>query len=389
MSAQEPAILICGAGIAGIAFANLLARKGLRPTVIERSERLRSAGNAVDLRGPAVDIVQSMGILPELQARATQLSDFYRIDALGQRVFTMAPEVIGGDIEILRTELNTALFEATQHGVEYRFGDSIRSMTEQPDRVEVTFDSGLRGEFALVIGADGLHSRTRTLAFGPETAYVQHLGCYQAHFTTDNILGLRRAGLLLNRPGRTVGCYTVHDDREIVVGLFFDSPPLQYDRSDIAAQKRAVAAKFADMGWRTEELLAAMQNCDDFYFDAVAQISMAAFHRGRVALLGDAAYSPSLLSGMGATLAVVGAAILADEIDCHPDDHTSAFERYRSRATDMITFSHELAQASRGWFIQASEASGHLSEARLPADIESDVLRAKALDAASAAVSPR
>ncbi|MCV7084267.1 hypothetical protein H7H52_00700, partial [Mycolicibacter hiberniae] len=141
--------------------------------------------------------------------------------------------------------------------------------------VAVTFDSGRRGDFDLVIGADGLHSRTRALAFGPETEFVRHLGCYQAHFTTDNILGLHNAGLLFNRPGRSLGCYTVHQDRELVIGLFFESAQRVYDRADVAAQRHWINRTFDGMGWRAAELLEAMQVCDDFYFDAIAQVALA------------------------------------------------------------------------------------------------------------------
>lgn len=124
-------VLICGAGIAGTVVAYRLARAGLRPTVVERSADLRQAGNAVDLRGPALQVMADMGVLAELETRATQLSEFFRIDSSGKRVFTMAPHVIGGEIELLRTELNAVLFNAAQTGVEYRFGDSIRSLHER------------------------------------------------------------------------------------------------------------------------------------------------------------------------------------------------------------------------------------------------------------------
>ncbi|ETZ88539.1 FAD binding domain protein [Mycobacteroides abscessus MAB_030201_1075] len=147
--------MICGAGIAGTVVAYRLARAGLRPTVVERSADLRQAGNAVDLRGPALQVMADMGVLAELETRATQLSEFFRIDSSGKRVFTMAPHVIGGEIELLRTELNAVLFNAAQTGVEYRFGDSIRSLHERGDDVAVTFDSGRHGHFDVVIGADG------------------------------------------------------------------------------------------------------------------------------------------------------------------------------------------------------------------------------------------
>ncbi len=378
-------VLICGAGIAGTVLAYRLARAGLRPTVVERSAALRRAGNAVDLRGPAVEVMAEMGVLGELEARATELDEFFRIDSSGKRVFTMAPEVIGGEIELLRTELNAVLLDAAHAGVEYRFGDSIRSLDDRGDGVCVAFDSGGRGDFDLVVGADGLHSRTRRLTCGPETEFVRHLGCYQAHFTTGNVLGLRNAGLLFNRPGRTLGCYTVHQNTELVIGLFFESAQRSYDRADVAAQRHWINRVFDGMGWRTAELLEAMRACDDFYFDAIAQVSLARPYRGRVALVGDAAYGPSLLSGMGATLAIVGAAILADEISGHPDDHQQAFARYASRIRDMARLSQELARASLGWFIQPDDARGIPPETQLAADRESDVLRDRTLAAVRAA----
>lgn len=376
-------VLICGAGIAGIVLAHRLARGGFRPTVVERAPALRRGGNAVDLRGPAVDIVSDMGVYDELCRRATGLAEFHRIDPAGNRVVSMVPEVIAGDVELLRTDLSAVLFAAAQDGIDYRFGDFVAALDDTGGQVAVTFQSGRRRDFDLVVGADGLHSQTRALAFGPESEYVHHLGCYQAHFTTDNILNLERAGLLLNRPGRTLGCYSVHRDREIVVGLFFDSPPVTYDRSDSAAQQVWVKQAFAGMGWRTVELLGRMDHADDFYFDSVAQVVVEQPYRGRIALVGDAAYSPSLLSGMGATLATIGAAALADELNATPDDHLGAFGRYHERTAAMVTLSHQLARVSRGWFIQPENETGPASV--VFADEQSDALRQRVLEAAGAA----
>ncbi|MEU5761260.1 FAD-dependent monooxygenase [Nocardia sp. NPDC047648] len=344
-------VLICGAGIAGIVLAHLLARAGLRVTVVERASAVRTGGNAVDLRGAAVDVVAAMGALDAICGQQTGNGALHRIDHEGNPIATLPADAIAGDVELPRGDLNTILLGTTQAGVDYLFGDSVEALDETRDGIHVTFDSGGRRTFDFVVGADGLHSRIRSLTFGPETSFVRHLGCYQGHFTMPNDLDLDRTGLLLNLPGRTLGCYTIHNNHELVIGWFFDSEPLTYDRRDITVQQKLVADAFADAGWRVPDLVDAMYRSNDFYFDPIDQVVMEELHCGRVALVGDAAYAPSLLSGVGATLAIVGAAVLADEIISEPADVGLAFARYQKRITEMITLGRELAIRSKDWFI--------------------------------------
>lgn len=352
-------VLISGAGIAGTVAAHLLARAGLRVTVVERAPAVRTGGNAVDLRGAAVDVMAAMGVLDPIRAQQTGNGAMHRIDRDGNTIAMLPADAMAGDIELPRGDLNAILLAATRTGVEYRFGDSITALDDTSDTVDVTFDSGDHSTFDLVIGADGLHSRTRGLAFGPESAYVHHLGCYQAHFTIPNTVGLSHTGLLMNLPGRTFGCYTIHENREVVLGWFFRSGTLTYDRRDTTAQQRLVADAFAGLDWRIPELLGAMHDSEDFYFDPISQVVMPEICSGRVALVGDAAYAPSLISGVGATLAIVGAAALADEIIATPDDVESALTRYQKRVTEMATLGRELAVRSKDWFIFPKDAAAH------------------------------
>ncbi|MFI9273539.1 FAD-dependent monooxygenase [Kitasatospora sp. NPDC052896] len=352
-------VLISGAGIAGTVLAHLLARAGLRVTVVEYAPGVRTGGNAVDLRGAAVDVVAAMGVLDPVRAQQTGNGAMHRIDREGDTIAMLPAEAIAGDVELPRGDLNAILLGAAQDGVEYLFGDTVTALADTGDDVRVTFDSGARRTFDLVVGADGLHSRTRSLAFGPETDFVRHLGCYQGHFTMPNTLGLDRTGLLLNLPGRTLGCYTVHDNRDLVVGWFFRSESLTYDRRDIAAQQRLVAEAFTGLGWKVPELVDAMHRSTDFYFDPISQVVMDGMHRGRIVLAGDAAHAPSLLSGVGATLAIVGAAVLAEEIISSPDDAEAAFARYEKRINEMVTLGRELAVRSKDWFVFAEGAGDH------------------------------
>ncbi|WP_306291679.1 FAD-dependent monooxygenase [Microbispora sp. GKU 823] len=178
------------------------------------------------------------------------------------------------------------------------------------------------------LGADGLHSTTRRLAFGPEEDYVRHLGLYCAIFTTANHLGLDHIGHAYRTANRLVAMYSARHNTEAKAVFYFGSPILDLDRRDVARQQAVLAEQFAGNGWQSDRLLRDMRLAPDFYFDSVGQVRMDAWTRGRVALVGDAAYCPSSLSGMGSGLALVGAYVLAGELAAAHGDHRVAFAAY-------------------------------------------------------------
>ncbi|HKQ43061.1 MAG TPA: FAD-dependent oxidoreductase [Pseudonocardia sp.] len=227
-----------------------------------------------------------------------------------------------------RGDLAAALYDATRDDVTYRFGDSIEALDEDADGVEVTFRSGLRRRFDLVIGADGLHSRTRALAFGPEEQFHRYLGYCFAGFTMPNPLGLSHEGVMWNAPGRAAALYAVGDHPQVHGFLNFalPEPPFAAFR-DPAAQRELVAAVFADDGWEVPDMVRAMPTADDLFFDVISQIRMPACSRGRVALVGDAAFALSFLTGQGSSLALVGAYMLAGAL-ATARDHGTAFADY-------------------------------------------------------------
>ncbi|WP_067830204.1 FAD-dependent monooxygenase [Actinomadura kijaniata] len=322
-------VLISGASVAGPALAHWLTRHGYSVTIVEKAPELRDGGYAVDFRGRAhLTVLRRMGILDQVHAARTGLGPFTLVNADGEPLVELPGDLFSGDIEILRGDLGRILYDLTKDRAEYRFGDSIAALEEDGDGVTVTFDSGPTRRFDLVIGADGLHSNVRRLAFGPEERFVRHLGLHTAVFSTGNLLGLDHAGLGHNAPGRVVGFYSARHDTEGRAVFFWGSPELEYDRYDTAAQKRILAERYADVGWVTPRLLAALDDAPDFYFDAVAQVRMDTWTRGRVALAGDAAHCPSPLSGMGTGLAMVGAYVLAGELVAAGGDHRVALPRY-------------------------------------------------------------
>ncbi|WP_219500294.1 FAD-dependent monooxygenase [Nonomuraea ceibae] len=319
-------ILISGASVAGPALAFWLTRHGHRATIVERAPALRAGGYAVDFRGEAhLTVLRRMGLLDAVERERTRMGATWNVNEAGRKLTRMPEDLFAGDVEILRGDLAAILHEATRDDTEYVFGDSITSISEAG---EVTFESGAARRFDLVIGADGLHSNVRALTFGPERSLVHHLGLYCAVFTLDNYLGLDHSGLAYNVPGRTVGVYSARHNAEAKAMFWFASQPLEHDRRDVAAQRRLLAEAYAGVGWETPRLLAAMDGAPDFYFDSASQVKLDRWSRGRVALLGDAAWCPSPLSGMGTGLAVVGAYVLAGEIAAAGADHRAAFARY-------------------------------------------------------------
>ncbi|MGW3466134.1 FAD-dependent monooxygenase [Streptomyces olivaceoviridis] len=292
-------ILVSGASVAGPALAYWLHRHGFDCTVVERATSLRDSGHAVDFRGEALAVLDRMGVLEAVRANDTAMGDATLIDREGRGYATLPAVIFAGELEILKGDLTRILHQATRESTEYVFGDSIALLEQGADGVRVTFESGRVRDFDLVVGADGLHSRTRGLAFGPEERFVRHLGIYSAIFSADNYLGLKNTGWLYSVPDRAVNIFSARDNTEVRVALHFASGPLEYDRHDVTEHRRVVAEHFAGTGWEVPRLLREMAAADDVYFAANAQVVMDRWYDGRVVLLGDAGYCAAPTSGRG------------------------------------------------------------------------------------------
>ncbi|MBD2900562.1 FAD-dependent monooxygenase [Actinomadura nitritigenes] len=328
-------VLISGASIAGPALAHWLARYGFATTIVENTAGFRDGGYAVDFRGDAhLTVLRRMGLLTDVERAKTGMGAMAYVNKAGKPVATMAADLFAGDVEILRGDLARILLDATRGTTEYVFGDSIASLDEDADGVTVSFERSAPRRFDLVIGADGLHSNVRRLAFGPEERYVRELGVHCAIFSVPNHLGLRYTGHVYRTGGQLASVYSARDNTEARAAFYFASPETGVDRRDVAGQQRILTERFAGTGWECDRLLAEMRHAPDFYFDAVGQVRMDGWARGRVALLGDAAYCPSSLSGMGTGLAMVGAYVLAGELAAARGDHRVAFARYEDVMRD-------------------------------------------------------
>ena len=327
---RNQTVLISGASIAGPALAYWLSRYGFHVTVVERAPELRPGGQAIDFKGQTHrTVLERMGIWDEIQQRQTGKFDTVYLDDAGRELAIMPGEFTGGDVEIMRGDLSAIMYERTAARCEYRFGDSITALTETAGGVQVEFEHGTPQTFDLVIGADGIHSRVRRLAFGPEQDFVRHLGYYYCvagapGWGHDAARRERLTARAWNAPGRMAargGSKGSHL-------YLFASPELDDIRGDVAAQQRLITGKFAGLGGEVPSMLAELGGLDGFYLDAIAQVEMKGrYTAGRVALVGDAGYG-NTLGGFGTGLAVVGAYVLAGELAMAAGDHTIAFARY-------------------------------------------------------------
>jgi 2-polyprenyl-6-methoxyphenol hydroxylase-like FAD-dependent oxidoreductase len=346
-------VLISGASITGPTLAYWLRRQGAEVTVVEKASTVRLGGYPIDVRGTALGVLDRMGVLERARTAHINTHALHFVDVRGKSVGTLRPEALtggtAGDLEVPRGHLATILYETVRDDAEFVFGDSIAELRQHDDGneggVEVGFAGGARREFDLVIGADGLHSNTRRLAFGPEERYSRYLGHCFAGFTLPNDLGLAHEGVSCAAPGR-MGVLYAPGCTDTLHGFLMTArpePPLA-ELTDAEAQYELMSRRFAGDGWRIPRLLEAMRTADDVFFDVASQIHMPSWSRGRVVLAGDAAFAPSFFSGQGTSTALVGAYVLAGEL-ARADSLPSAFAAYERIMRPFVRVNQALADA--------------------------------------------
>lgn len=336
-------VLISGGGIAGPSLAYWLGGAGYAVTVVERAPGLRTSGAApVDFRGDQLALLERMGVLDDILASQTGMGDQAVIDADGRRLSTFPSVLFSGDVEVERGDLVRILHEHSAGAAEYVFGDHITAMTQTADGVDVTFARGAPHRFDLVVGADGLHSAVRRLAFGEEALFRHDLGLCVAGFDVPNSFGLDHSGLIYNEPGRLAMVTSGRDGTRAAVGLMFTASLPDYDWRDTDGQKRIVAEHFAGAGWQVPALLAALRDAPELYFDTIGQIRLGQWSAGRVVLLGDAAWCAGP-GGNGTGHAMLGAYTLAGELVAADGDHRAAYQRYEQIMRPLVAKSQKNA----------------------------------------------
>ncbi|MBB5358273.1 2-polyprenyl-6-methoxyphenol hydroxylase-like FAD-dependent oxidoreductase [Rhodanobacter sp. ANJX3] len=309
-----------------------MATFGYRVTVVEIAPGPKKGGTPVNIQDRTIDIVKRMGLLDQIREQALKMEvmEFRNADDVTERS-SIRPQHAGNDAhdeyEIERDVLLAMLFDAVKDHVEFIFGDSIQSLTDETHQVAVSFRGGKPRAFDLVIGCDGVHSTVRRLCFGDEAQFLRYLGAYFSITIVDKSLIPDNTTQIYNEPGIAVMLNAYNQKTDICL-CFQSEDEIPYDYRNEEDQRRIMAERLADVGWRTPALLAEVRRSDNFYFDKLCHTTMPSWTKGRIALVGDAAYCPSPAAGRGGSLAIDGAAALADAFVACAGDVEQAFEHY-------------------------------------------------------------
>jgi 2-polyprenyl-6-methoxyphenol hydroxylase-like FAD-dependent oxidoreductase len=327
---QISSVLISGASFAGLATAGWMNKLGYSVTVVEIAKGLRKGGTPVNIRDGVIDVVKRMGLLERIISASLPPRPVTFLDGHGAPLSpapAQAEEEPEEEYEIERDDLLDMLFNEVRGQVEFLFADSIAGLEESAEEVAVTFTSGRKRSYSLVLGCDGTHSAVRRLCFGDESCCLVFLQNYFSLTIVDKLLLEENTAQMFSVPGKTVMLNAYHGKTDIAF-CFSSEKEIAYDRRKQEQQKRMIREHFAGQGWRTPDLLDEMNHCDNFYFDQLCQVRMKSWSKGRVALVGDAGYCPSPAAGMGGSVAILGAAALADALQKYPGDLRAAFQEY-------------------------------------------------------------
>ena len=333
-------VLVSGASFAGLSTAYWMRKLGYGVTVVETATGLRTGGTAVNIEGDTIGVVERMGILERIRFNRLHLEkwEYKNADDVTEGTMIQRPEgepPPENELEVERNTLLDLLFGLVKDDVEFVFDDSITALSETTEGVLATFRKGAPRSFALVFGCDGLRSNVRRLWFGHESEYTHFLEQYFSITIVDKSLIRPNTAQMFNVPGKAIMLNAYKDKTDIVL-CFVSEKEIPYDHRDEAQQRSIVSEQFTGLGWRSAELLEEVKRSHSFYFDKLCQVRMPSWTKGRVALVGDAGYCASPAAGKGGSLAIDGAAALADAFQEHPGNFELAFGAYNESFRPFI-----------------------------------------------------
>jgi 2-polyprenyl-6-methoxyphenol hydroxylase-like FAD-dependent oxidoreductase len=359
-------VLISGASIAGPTLAYWLLQAGHDVTLVERSPAPRRGGQAIDIRGPALDVIAAMGLGERVAKLRTRMKGMTVLDRAGNEIernferTATGGRFDDGDIEIFRDDLAALLREACGSGPRTLYGDTVIALDTRGEGVAVTFHRSPPEVFDLVFGADGLHSNIRHIVFGEDTLFLHPLGVGFAIWAAPNLLDLEDWQLSFRDETAGYAIYPTRDNRELRVNIGFALTPDEERGLDLAARKALIRERAATIGGPVPGLLQTLDTLEDLYFGALAQVRMPSWCHERVALVGDAGYCPSPFTGQGTSLALIGAFVLGRELARSGGDHAAAFSRYETRMRPFVLVNQDLLFRDR----QAPDADDLFNKAK-------------------------
>jgi 2-polyprenyl-6-methoxyphenol hydroxylase-like FAD-dependent oxidoreductase len=359
-------VLISGGGITGLTLGYGLHHHGQEPLIVEKSAHLREEGYMIDFFGPGYDASEKMGLLPEIEGIHYQIPRLAFLGPAGKERFslsyaTLRKNLFGGrHFNFMRGDLERLLYSRIEDRVEVRLGTSVDSFEQDGSKVRVKLTDGTTGSFDLLVGADGVHSRVRELAFGTEDSFSRFLGYYTAAFIVDDPRmreGLGEDFYTLTVPGRQVAVYPIRGGK-LATFFIHKAEKVLGDFSPETIREELHTA-YGGMGWIVPELLERCPYGSGVYFDEVAQIELSDWSRGRVVLVGDACGCVSLLAGQGASMAVCGAYALAEELGAAQEgeeDITAALARYAAKLKPAVEKRQKAGRRLARWFVPDDHA---------------------------------
>lgn len=360
-------ILVIGAGIAGPAVCYWLKRFGFSPILIEKCANIRKGGQGLDFRGVAIDLVKKMGIYEKICNMRTEVEFGRYVDAGGNILHEEKGDRFcfrqDEDVEIIRGDLIEILMHAIE-GIPCHFNQLIDSIKQNDDDVRVQFKDGRTEHFDLVIGADGTHSTTRRMVFDKDEYKLVNLGAYFSVFSIPNYLHLSHTEVQCEVNQKLISVTSDKNPMMAEAAFMFRTQNVLNSMRDENEQQQFLRNIFQDFGWEASKILELMSDSDDFYFDSVTQVKMKSWTKGRVALVGDAGYSASPLSGQGNNLAMVGAYIFAGELKKAGGNYTRAFNRYHELLHPFVEANQKLGAWVSETFLVPDEVSQEVAEER-------------------------
>jgi 2-polyprenyl-6-methoxyphenol hydroxylase-like FAD-dependent oxidoreductase len=349
--------IVCGAGIAGLTTAIGLARTGLEVVVLERAPALREQGYMLDFAGPGYDAAERMGLLPALERVRYRIEAIRWLEegggtALVTRYDRFERILAGRFMSLQRGDIEHALFEALPASVEMRFGRTVEALQEEGGRVRVDMGGGIVEGADLLVGADGVHSRVRSLAFGPEGGFVRDMGFRTSAFIFEDAelyATLHNEVHMLTLPNRQAGFYPLRDDH---VASFLAHRGNEALPSDPVT---ALREHYETMGWVLPRAIEAASRLPSVYYDIVAQVVMPRWSKGRVVLVGDAAQAVSLLAAQGASIAMAAGEALAQSL-ADARSVEAGLDRYEAGLRKLVAKTQASGRRMAKWVVPASRA---------------------------------